>query len=87
MSTIEIVICLIFLFMAVPDLCNRLGRPALAYSVFILFGFVAGPLIHGDVATMLKEAGYVGFLLLLFEVGLEIDLPRFRELNPTTGSN
>jgi Na+:H+ antiporter len=80
MNTIEIVICLILLFMAVPDLCKRLGRPALAYSVFILFGFVAAPLVNGDVATMLKQAGYVGFLLLLFEVGLEIDLPRFHEL-------
>ena len=28
---------------------------------------------------MLQQAGQVGFLLLLFEVGLEIDLPRLRE--------
>ena len=27
---------------------------------------------------MLEEAGKVGFLLLLFEVGLEIDLPPLR---------
>lgn len=80
MSTIETVICLILLFMAVPDLCKRLGRPALAYSIFILFGFIAGPLVKDDVATMLEQAGHVGFLLLLFEVGLEIDLPGFQEL-------
>ncbi|MFN7142012.1 MAG: cation:proton antiporter, partial [Limisphaerales bacterium] len=67
--------------MGVPDLCRRvLKRPALIYSVFVLFGLLLGPFVDESVATMLKQAGRVGFLLLLFEVGLEIDLPKVKEL-------
>ncbi len=69
--------------MGVPDLCRRvLKRPALIYSVFVLFGFVFGPVVDPSVSTMLKQAGRVGFLLLLFEVGLEIELPKVKELIP-----
>lgn len=82
MSNIEVIICLVLLFMAVPDLCRKLGRPALVFSAFVVFGFLLGPLANQQVRTMLEQAGQVGFLLLLFEVGLEIDLPRFRELLP-----
>jgi len=83
MSDIEIIICLILLFMGVPDLCRLLGRPALAYPTFVICGLLLAPLAESDVAGMLRQAGQVGFLLLLFEVGLEIDLPRFREFLPT----
>jgi Kef-type K+ transport system membrane component KefB len=83
MSDIEIIICLILLFMGVPDLCRLLGRPALAYPTFVVCGLLLAPLAESDVALMLIQAGQVGFLLLLFEVGLEIDLPRFREFLPT----
>ena len=79
MSNIEIIICLVLLFMAVPDLCQKIGRPALAFSAFVLFGVMLNPLVNDSVRTMLRQAGEVGFLLLLFEVGLEIDLPRFRK--------
>ena len=79
MSNIEVIICLVLLFMAVPDLCRKLGRPALVFSAFVLFGILLSPVVDGEVRTMLQQAGQVGFLLLLFEVGLEIDLPRFRE--------
>lgn len=79
MSTIEIIICLILLFMGIPDLCKKWGRPALAYSAFVLFGLLLGLVAHKPVVEMLIEAGKVGFLLLLFEVGLEIDLPPLRE--------
>ena len=65
--------------MAVPDLCRKLGRPALVFSAFVLFGVLLGPVVNDSVRTMLQQAGQVGFLLLLFEVGLEIDLPRLRE--------
>jgi Kef-type K+ transport system membrane component KefB len=75
MNSIEVIIVLLLLFMAVPDLCRKLQRPALAYSVFVLFGLAVGPLVDEQVAIMLRQAGKVGFLLLLFEVGLEIDLP------------
>jgi len=75
MSNIEVIICLVLLFMAVPDLCLKLGRPALVFSAFTLFGMVLGPAVNVEVRTMLQQAGQVGFLLLLFEVGLEVDLP------------
>jgi Kef-type K+ transport system membrane component KefB len=83
MSAIETIICLILLLMAVPDACCKLGRPALANVCFVVFGLGLGPLVKTDVATMVKEAGEVGFLLVLFEVGLEIDLPKLRELVPS----
>lgn len=79
MNNIEVIIFLLLLFMAVPDLCRKLRRPALAYSVFVLFGLGLGPLVEPEVATMLRQAGQVGFLLLLFEVGLEIELPKLRD--------
>jgi len=79
MSNIEIIIGLILIFMAVPDLCQKLGRPALVFPVFILLGVAVGPFINAEVRTLLTQAGQIGFLLLLFQVGLEIDLPSFRE--------
>ncbi|MEY4387272.1 MAG: hypothetical protein RLY20_2555 [Verrucomicrobiota bacterium] len=79
MNNIEIIVCLVLLFMAVPDLCRKLGRPALVFSAFVVFGFLLGPLANPQVRTMLEQAGQVGFLLLLFEVGLEIDLPKLRD--------
>jgi Kef-type K+ transport system membrane component KefB len=78
-SNIEVIICLVLLFMAVPDLCRKLGRPALVFSAFVLFGVLLGPVVNDSVRTMLHQAGQVGFLLLLFEVGLEIELPPLRE--------
>jgi len=33
MSNIEVIICLLLLFMAVPDLCHKLGRPALVKAL------------------------------------------------------
>jgi len=83
MNSIETIICLMLLLMAVPDYCRKLGRPALANVGFVIFGLVLGPLVQTDVATMIKQAGEVGFLLVLFEVGLEIDLPKLRELLPS----
>ncbi|MFH1500191.1 MAG: cation:proton antiporter [Verrucomicrobiota bacterium] len=83
MNEIEIIICLILLFMGVPDLCRVLKRPSLAYPVFVLFGLLLAPIADHDVRQMLVNAGQVGFLLLLFEVGLEIDLPKFRDFAPT----
>lgn len=82
MNNIEVIICLVLLFMAVPDWCRKLGRPALVFAVFVLFGLLLGPVVNDEVRTMLRQAGQVGFLLLLFEVGLEIDLPGFREFLP-----
>jgi len=80
MNNIEVIICLVLLFMAVPDVCRKIGRPALAFSAFVVFGVLLGPMVSGGVQSMLQQAGQVGFLLLLFEVGLEIDLPKLRQL-------
>lgn len=78
MNHIEIIIVLLLLFMAVPDVCRRWQRPALAYAVFVVFGVLLWPVAGTEVAAMLKGAGEVGFLLLLFEVGLEIELPQWQ---------
>ena len=82
MDSIETVICLLLLFMAMPDLCRKLGRPAMANAFFVVFGMGLGLLALPEVATMIQQAGEVGFMLVLFEVGLEIDLPSFREFLP-----
>ena len=83
MNNIETIICLMLLLMAVPDLCRKLGHPALANVFFVIFGIILGLFVQKDVGTMVAEAGEVGFLLVLFEVGLEIDLPKFRDLLPS----
>jgi Kef-type K+ transport system membrane component KefB len=79
-TSIELLVILLLLVMAVPDACAWIGRPALAYPAFVCFGLVVGPLIRPEVGSMLREAGEIGFVLLLFEVGMEIDLPIWREL-------
>jgi Kef-type K+ transport system membrane component KefB len=80
MTSIELLVVLLLLVMAVPDACAWLGRPALAYPAFVCFGLLVGPILRPEVANMIREAGQIGFVLLLFEVGLEIDLPVWREL-------
>ncbi len=79
MNSIETIICLILLLMGVPDLCRKFGRPALANAFFVIFGLLLEPLVQTDVRTMVEQIGEVGFLLVLFEVGLEIDLPKLRD--------
>lgn len=80
MNAIEIIIILLLLVLAVPDVCRRLGRPALANAGYVLFGVGLGPFLGDEVQTMLQQAGKVGFLLLLFEVGLEIELPGWKRV-------
>jgi Kef-type K+ transport system membrane component KefB len=79
-TSIELLVVLLMLVMAVPDLCAWIGRPALSYPAFVCFGVMVGPLVRPEVANMVREAGEIGFVLLLFEVGLEIDLPIWRKL-------
>lgn len=80
MNEVEAIIVLLLLFMAVPDICKKLRKPALVYSAYVVFGIAMVPWLDASVMTMLKEAGSVGFLLLLFEVGMEIELPRIGRL-------
>lgn len=79
-SPVELLIVLLLLFMGVPDLLRRQGRTAMSFPVFVLIGVALGPVLGADLATLLRKAGEVGFLLLLFEVGLEIELPGFAAL-------
>jgi Na+:H+ antiporter len=79
-TSIELLVLLLLVVMAVPDVCTWLGRPALAYPFFVCFGLAVGSLLQPDVATMIREVGEIGFVLLLFEVGMEIDIPLWREL-------
>ena len=80
MTSIELLVILLLLIMAVPDVCAWLRRPALAYPAFVCFGILVGPMIRPGVGAMVREAGEIGFVLLLFEVGLEIELPIWRQL-------
>lgn len=80
MTSLELLVVLLLLAMTVPDACAWFGRPALAYPAFVGFGMLVGPLLRPQVGTLLQEAGEIGFVLLLFEVGLEIELPPAREL-------
>jgi len=66
MTNIEIFIALLLLFMAVPDVCQKLSRPALAFPIFVIVGMVLRPLVGTEVAGLLSAAGEVGFLLLPF---------------------
>lgn len=75
MNSIELLIFLLLLFMGVPDFLRRKGRSAMSFPVFVLIGVGLGPLLGGDLKELLSRAGEMGFLLLLFEVGLEIELP------------
>ena len=85
MSHIEVFIALLLLFMAVPDFCRKLSRPALAFPVFVIVGMALRPFVGQEVFDLLSAAGEVGFVMLLFEVGLEIDLPPLRELKKPFG--
>lgn len=80
MNALETIIVLLLLVLGVPEVCRRIGRPALANAAYVAMGIGLGSLLGTDVKTMLLQAGKVGFLLLLFEVGLEIELPNWRQM-------
>ena len=80
MTSIEVFILVILLLLVVPDLCARLRRPALLYTVYLVVGLSVGPILPADVSSLLQQVGRFGFILLLFEIGLEIDLPPVKSL-------
>ena len=75
MREIEAFILVILMMMGLPDLLGRLRRSALLYPAYLLAGVVAGPLLTPDASRLLHEIGKFGFILMLFGIGLEIDLP------------
>ncbi len=75
MREIEAFILVILMMMGLPDLLRRWRRSALLYPAYLLAGVVAGPLLTPDASRLLHEIGKFGFILMLFGIGLEIDLP------------
>ncbi|MES2310319.1 MAG: cation:proton antiporter [Verrucomicrobiota bacterium] len=79
MKSVEMVIVAILGLMLLPDFCKRIGRPALLYSLYVLMGVILGGILDENARELLKGVGGFGFILLLFLVGLEIDLPGWRD--------
>jgi len=80
MNEIEIFVVIIILLMGVPDLCEKLGRPSLAYIIYLTAGFIIGPMMTVKAQNLLIDVGNFGFILLLFGIGLEIELPKIKDL-------
>lgn len=79
MTILETAVFLIVLLMALPDFCRRIHRPGLTYPLYIVAGIAAGAFMGTEVRHVWREIGQFGFILLLFSVGLEIELPEKRE--------
>ncbi len=79
-SSIEAFIIIILLLLAVPDICARLKRPALLYTIYLIVGLAIGPFLTKDINALIYQVGRFGFILVLFEIGLEIDLPPVKRL-------
>lgn len=71
---------MILAIITLPPLCKLIHRSALLYSTYIIVGIAIGDFINSETRSMLSELGTVGFVLLLFFIGLEIDLPPFKKI-------
>ncbi len=81
MDTIEALVFIIITIVTLPDICAALRRPALLYCGYIVVGCLFGQLIQLDTTYMLQELGTIGFIILLFLIGLEIEIPSIRTLH------
>jgi Kef-type K+ transport system membrane component KefB len=79
MKPLEIVAFIILLLMGVPDLCRLLRRPALVFPLYVVIGMIAGFFCAPSSVTLVQQVGTFGFVLLLFLIGLEIELPDRRQ--------
>lgn len=80
MTTLETIVLLITGIITLPFLCKLIRRQSLLYCTYLLLGLAVGSFLQTDTQFMLHELGKVGFLLLLFMIGLEIELPPFGTL-------
>lgn len=79
MKLIEAVIVILFAVVLLQDVLQLLGRRALLYPCYIVLGLLLGPLVTGETVEVLRDLGEFGFIFLLFLIGLEIELPDWRE--------
>jgi len=79
MTPIEVTLFVILLLMTVPGICRKLGHASLIYPVYIVAGIIFGALADHHAFSLLTEVGEFGFIILLFTIGLEIDLPNKKE--------
>ncbi len=76
MSEIEVIVFILLGLIILQDISNRIRRPALLYSMYIIVGVILGVFVRPKTEDFLQSVGSFGFLLLLFQIGLEIDLPK-----------
>jgi len=75
MTQVEVAIIVILLLMSLPGLLRRMGHLSLMYPIYLAVGLLVGPILDDGSLHLLKETGEFGLILLLFSIGLEIDLP------------
>ncbi len=79
MTLLEGTVFLLLLLLSLPGLCRRYRRPGLLYPAYIVAGAIAGAFMREAVIDSWREFGELGFILLLFSVGLEVELPERRD--------
>jgi len=79
MTLLEGTVLILLLLLALPGYLQRRGQPGLLYPAYIVAGALAGALMSDPVIETWRQVGQLGFVLLLFSVGLEIELPQRRE--------
>ncbi len=80
MTTIETIAIIIVLIISLPRICKYIRRPSLLYSAYLVVGVLLSGFLTVYTRFMLDELGKIGFTLLLFLIGLEIDLPSWNSL-------
>jgi Kef-type K+ transport system membrane component KefB len=71
LQALGLIIASMFLF---PYLSKKLKRPTLFYGGYLVLGVFLSSFFHPNTTTVVQELGKVGFVLLLFQLGLEINL-------------
>ena len=78
MTTIETIFIIIVAMISLPYFCKAIRRPSLLYSAYLVIGLFLGDFLEHRTQFMMEEVGRIGFALLLFFVGLEIEIPPWR---------